>query len=110
MTTSYVKVEVYIPEEYVPDLRESLNEGGYLREGAYDSVMAVHKVTGSWRPLEGARPFEGRIGELCTSEEVKAEFRCRRGDIGDVERIVRSIHPYEVPVINFIPLLDPQQP
>lgn len=102
----HLKVETYIPEEYVPGLRDALSSGGYLREGAYDSVMAMQKVTGCWRPLEGSSPFTGTPGKLTTADEIKVEFRCRASDMRDVERVIRSVHPYEVPVINFISLVE----
>lgn len=102
----WIKTEVYIPEEFLPILRDTLNNGEFLRNGCYDNVLASQKVTGYWRPLEGANPFNGEIGELTTAEEIKVEFRCRLEDRREVERIIRSVHPYEVPVINFIPLLE----
>jgi len=63
-------------------------------------------VTGTWIPLEGASPYDGEIGKLSNAAEIKAEFRCRSADRERVEAIIRSVHPYEVPVINFIPLAD----
>ncbi len=46
----YLKVEVYIPEEYVPPLRSALDREGFLREGHYACVMALMNVTGHGCP------------------------------------------------------------
>ena len=74
--------------------------------GNYDNCMTVSKVIGSWRPLEGANPFEGSIGEICTAEEIKVEFCCKRDIVKAVVETIKRVHPYEVPVINIIPIVD----
>lgn len=68
--------------------------------------MAMSPVTGYWRPLEGASPFHGTVGQLTEAEEIKVEFRCRADEREEVERVIRSVHPYETPVLFFIPPLD----
>lgn len=106
MEFSIFKVETFIPEEYVKQLRESLNNIGALSIGGnYDNCMSVYKVMGSWRPLEGADPFEGKIGEICEAEECKVEFTCRREIIKEAVETIKKVHPYEVPVVNVIPIL-----
>ena len=102
----YLKAEVFLPEKFVPALRDALDREGFLREGHYACVMALMNVTGIWMPLEGASPYDGEIGKLSAAPEIKAEFRCRTEDRPEVERIIRMVHPYEVPVINFIPLAE----
>ena len=69
-----VKIEIYIPEEYRDKLREALNNIGVLGAGNYDNVMSVTKVTGYWRPLENANPFDGEINKLSKASEDKIEF------------------------------------
>jgi hypothetical protein len=48
---------------------------------------SVRQVTGSWLPLPGAQPFNGQVGV--------------------VQQAVRDAHPYEEPVIRFLPLYEP---
>ncbi|PLR76605.1 cytochrome C biogenesis protein [Bacillus sp. V3-13] len=105
MNFDYVKVEVLIPEEYIKKLRNELNEAGFLTVGLYDHVLSFSPVRGFWRPLEGAKPFAGSIGEISTGSECKVEFRCLFNQLKEVKAIIRSIHPYEHPIINAIPLL-----
>ncbi len=102
-----VKIECYIPEEYVARLREALNAVGALTvDGVYDSCMAVSSVRGSWRPLAGAQPYLGRVGELCEAPEAKVEFACRDALYPTAAEVIRRVHPYEKPVIHIIPLLN----
>ncbi|PEA54731.1 cytochrome C biogenesis protein [Bacillus pseudomycoides] len=105
MKFTFAKVEVLLPEEYIETLRNKLNEIGILTVGKYDHVISYSFVQGSWRPLEEAKPFHGTTGEICFGTECKMEFRCLYEKIEEVLRIIKSIHPYEEPVIHVLPLL-----
>lgn len=107
MKCKYIKVETFIPKQYVNKLRESLNDIGALTIGGnYDNCMSVSKVSGSWRPLDGAHPFNGEVGEICEAEECKVEFTCRKEILKKTVAVIKEVHPYEVPVINALPVLD----
>ncbi|MDY3118237.1 MAG: hypothetical protein SOW18_01720 [Peptoniphilus sp.] len=101
---SYLKVEIFVPEDFVVELANHLNEADIFREGNYDYTFSTTKVQGHWRPLEGADPYDGVIGQVQVREEVKMEFRIAEEDREEVQRIIDRIHPYEVPVVNYIPL------
>ncbi|HHY64735.1 MAG TPA: divalent cation tolerance protein CutA [Clostridiaceae bacterium] len=100
-----VKIECFIPEEYVPKLRDALNETGALTVGDYDYCMAVSRVRGSWRALAGANPFMGEVGKICEAEEAKVEFTCKKELYKAAVEAIKRVHPYETPVINVIPLI-----
>lgn len=103
----FLKIEVFVPEEYLEELRTALNDAGALSiYDNYDNVMAVSKVTGYWRPLDGSSPFEGEIGRVCEAEECKAEFCCRAALLEKAIKTIKTVHPYECPVINVIPMLN----
>lgn len=107
MENKFVKIETFIPEEYIKQLRKSLNAIGALTIGGnYDNCMSYSKVIGSWRPLKGAHPFNGEVGEVCEAEECKVEFTCRAEIIKKVVETIKEVHPYEVPVINVIPVIN----
>ncbi|MCY6369371.1 cytochrome C biogenesis protein [Clostridium ganghwense] len=108
MQFNIFKIETFIPEEYVKELRRSLNDIGALTIGGnYDNCMSVYKVIGSWRPLDGADPFEGTIGEICEAEECKVEFCCKKEIVKKAVDTIKKVHPYEESVINIIPILNP---
>ncbi|MCH3964371.1 MAG: cytochrome C biogenesis protein [Clostridium sp.] len=107
MNSKNYKIETFIPEEYVDNLRESLNEIGALSIGGnYDNCMSVSKVTGYWRPLEGASPFEGEVGRISMEEECKVEFCCKSTVVKKAVETIKRVHPYEVPVINILSMAD----
>ena len=102
----FVKVEVYIPKENVDSLMEALNEKGYVGEGDYDFCFSQTEVTGFWRPLKNSKPFIGKKDQISQEKEIKLEFRIRRNVVSLVKELIYEIHPYEVPVINFIALIE----
>lgn len=104
-----VKLEIYVPEEYIASISEGLNQLGILNVGLYDYVSAWQKSCGTWRPLPGSHPFDGTENQLCTGQEVKLEVHCPIERVHDAIKVIRSIHPYEEPVINIIPLLNESQ-
>ncbi|WP_107840442.1 cytochrome C biogenesis protein [Metasolibacillus meyeri] len=102
----YVKIEVLLPEEYIEPIRNELNQLGVLTVGHYDHVVSYTVTKGYWRPLETATPYNGGKGEISFGMECKMEFRCNQMKIKKVLETVKSIHPYEEPIINIIPLLN----
>ena len=106
MNFKKVKIEVYIPEEYRDKLREALNNIGVLGVGNYDNVMSVTKVTGYWRPLKNANPFDGEINKLSKADEDKIEFAADIENVYNAVKVIKEVHPYEEPVINIIPLIN----
>lgn len=96
----------YCPLENVSEIRDALNELGVLTVGDYDQVFTYQISQGSWRPLEGSNPYEGKLGEISEAEEARIEFRCPEHLATSAVAKIREIHPYEEPVINVIPLLN----
>lgn len=101
----YVKIETFIPEDSVISVISALNDADLIGEGSYDSVYASSRVTGHWRPLEGADPHIGEVGKLESQPELKIEFRIKANDLAETFRIIEREHPYETPVINAFEVL-----
>lgn len=99
-----VKLEIFIPETHLPQLRQALRSVGAGQLGDYDSCLAYSRVTGSWRPLEGASPYEGKVGELCEAPELKVELRVKADLLEETLAAIRAVHPYETPEIFVISL------
>ncbi len=99
-----VKLEIFIPEEYVDALREALAGAGAGVIGNYDHCATLIHVRGYWRPLPGAAPYNGEMGRVSSAAEAKLEVRCPRERVNAALAAIRQVHPYEEPVINIIPL------
>jgi len=102
---SNVKLEIFIPKSHLSTLRDTLCSVGAGVIGNYDSVLSYSIIQGNWRPLLGANPYDGNIGVLCEGEEYKVEVSCQVEKLKQTITAIKSIHPYEEPVINIIPLL-----
>ena len=104
MEFEFFKLEIFIPETHLNPLRAALQavDAGHI--GKYDCCLSYSPVTGTWRPLEGTRPYLGRTDEISQEPELKVEVTCRADRLAETIRAVKAVHPYEEPVINVIPL------
>ena len=101
-----VKIEIFIPEEYLEALGEALYQAGAGQIGNYDHCKSITHVEGTWRPLEQAHPFMGETGKVSSAHELKVEVNCTWERVSRVLEAIRKVHPYEEPLINILPLLN----
>lgn len=57
---SCYKLEIFIPESYLPALQKALREVDAGHIGSYDSCLSYSPVTSCWRPLQEASPIWDR--------------------------------------------------
>ena len=100
-----VKLEIFIPCNHLEVLQEALRSVGAGSIGHYDSALSYSLVTGCWRPLEGANPYDGEVGVLNFAEEYKVEVCALEENLEKTIEAIKKVHPYETPVINAIPLI-----
>ncbi len=101
-----VKIEIYLPADNLEVMRIALQKAKAGIVGNYDNVFAITQVTGHWRPLEGANPYLGQVGELETAPEIKMELNCEIQYVKTALQAIRKAHPYEEPLIRVIPILN----
>lgn len=99
-----VKLEIFTPQEHTLKIRAVLAKIGVGVIGNYDHCVAISQVTGYFRPLEGAEPFDGKVGEIKVTTEYKLEVNCKRELVKDAIEVIKRVHPYEEPLINIFPL------
>lgn len=99
-----VKLEIFIPQNHAMKLADALSEIGVGVIGNYDHCVALTPVRGFFRPVEGANPFEGKVGTISEVAEYKLEVNCKRELVEDAIRVIKSVHPYEEALINVVPL------
>lgn len=100
----YCKLEIFIPETHLNLLQEALRSVDAGHIGNYDSCLSYGQVIGCWRPLAGSSPYLGEAQALSSEPELKVEAVCLRENVDRTVDAIKRIHPYEVPVINVIPL------
>jgi hypothetical protein len=101
--TTY-KLVVFVPEADGEAVRLAMGQAGAGRIGNYDQCSFTSKGTGRFRPLDGARPAVGAVGQLEDVAEERIETVCSEPRLKDVLAAIRRVHPYEEPAIDVYPL------
>jgi hypothetical protein len=102
-----LKIEIAVPAQHAEAVVDALAAAGAGRVGNYDRVASMWPISGTWRPLPGADPYDGEIGVIARGTEMRVESVCDEADRDAVLAAVRAVHPYEEPVVNFIQLYEP---
>jgi hypothetical protein len=100
------KLIVNVPAEHADRIRNLLGELGCGRFDNYEYASFSSRGVGRFRPLEGADPERGRIGEIEEVEEEKIEVVVGTDKLKKVLREVKEAHPYEEPAMEVIKLED----
>jgi dinuclear metal center YbgI/SA1388 family protein len=100
------KLVVFVPEEALEPLVDALAAAGAGALGDYDRCTFVSTGTGSFRPLAGARPAIGRVGEVEHVAESRLEMVLPRARRAEVLAAMRATHPYEEPAHDVLELAD----
>lgn len=108
------KIVVFVPEEQVEEVRKALaaeGVGAGLTSGEnsenYIECFFQSPGEGMFRPLEGANPTLGKVGELTKVGEIKLEGLVDEKSLGRVIKTLHKVHPYEEPAYDLIPLKNP---
>ena len=94
------KVVVFVPIEKADELRKEIGNAGGGKIGNYSHCSFSSRGIGRFKPLEGANPTIGEVGELEEVEEERIEFVCADNALTGVLAAIRKAHPYEEPAID----------
>jgi hypothetical protein len=98
---------VFVPLGAADAVRIAMTEAGAGRIGDYDSCTWTATGEGRFRPLDGATPAVGAVGDLEVVEEARVEAVVPRSRRTAVVRALLAAHPYEEPAFDVVPLADP---
>lgn len=101
------KLTTFVPVADADALRAALADAGAGRIGDYDHASYSTPGTGRFRPLDGARPAIGTVGEIESVAEERIEVVLPRGRRSAVVRALLAAHPYEEPAFGLVELADP---
>ncbi|WP_192036290.1 NGG1p interacting factor NIF3 [Halomonas sp. YLGW01] len=94
------KLAFFVPAEHAETVKEAVFASGAGRIGDYEACCFQTPGIGQFRPLDGADPHIGRVGELERVEELKIELVCEDARIRDAVAALRAAHPYEEPAFE----------
>ena len=102
--TMLKKLVTYIPVDHFEAVRDALYMVGCGHIGNYDCCGFGIPGFGNFRPLSGASPFLGKVGELEEVEEVRLETLVVSGMEEVAIRTLKSEHPYEEVAYDLYPV------
>ena len=96
------KLTVMVPVDAASVVRAALAEAGAGAIGDYDFASFSSPGQGRFRPLEGANPTIGTVGEIAEVEELRVEVVLPRERRRAVVAALRAAHPYEEPAYDVV--------
>jgi len=97
---------VMVPSEAADTVRDALFAAGAGAIGNYRECCWTASGTGQFRPLTGADPAIGSVGELERVAEDRIEVIAPRRARSAVLAALRSAHPYEEPAFDVFELAE----
>jgi dinuclear metal center YbgI/SA1388 family protein len=94
------KVVVYVPVGETQAMIDALAAAGAGRIGAYERAAWSAAGEGTFRPLEGANPTIGQVGEVERVAEDRVEMVLPRARRRAVVEALRAAHSYEEPAFD----------
>ena len=94
------KLVVTVPGSHADVVRAAMAEAGAGKVGRYASCSFSLKGMGRFVPLDGAVPTIGKIGQREEVDEERIEVNVGSDELNRVIEALRSMHPYEEPVVD----------
>jgi dinuclear metal center YbgI/SA1388 family protein len=104
-----LKLSVFVPRDHVGKVERALFSAGAGKIGNYEECAFEVSGIGSFKPMEDADPFVGKIGSRSKTEECKLDVLI---DIHQQAKIISSMieaHPYEEVAYDLVPLQNKNQ-
>ncbi|GAA0791170.1 YqfO family protein [Marinobacterium sediminicola] len=89
------KLCFFVPEADAEPVKAALFAAGAGKIGDYDQCCWQTSGTGQFRPLAGADPHLGQLGQLEKVVEFKVEMVCSDELIHAAVAALKQAHPYE---------------
>ena len=103
------KLAVFVPADNLPAVLTAIWKAGAGRIDTYDHCSFRVGGTGTFRPLTGASPVVGRVGEDETVPEQRLEVLLPVHLEQSVVTAMTAAHDYEVPAYDLYPLNNKNQ-
>ncbi|MTI94800.1 MAG: Nif3-like dinuclear metal center hexameric protein [Firmicutes bacterium] len=103
-TGKLYKLAVFVPEDYLEQVREALGAAGAGHIGNYSHCTFTSPGTGTFMPHSGSSPFIGAVGKLETVREQRLEAVVTSHRLHSVLAAMIDAHPYEEVAHDVYPL------
>jgi dinuclear metal center YbgI/SA1388 family protein len=104
------KIVVFVPDESLVKVSEALWKAGAGNIGQYERASFRMHGQGTFRPLEGANPYEGQVGRDETVDEWRLEVIVTERQRNNAVAAMIKAHPYEEVAYDVYPLYNNIEP
>jgi hypothetical protein len=104
------KLVTFVPDQHVEAVRSAIVAAGAGAIGDYDSCTFTSTGEGRFRPLHGARPAIGTVGEVEVVAESRVEAVLPRHRRAAVVAAMKQAHPYEEVAYDVLELASSGRP
>lgn len=103
------KLVLFVPVGFEEQLLSAL-QPFMVTMGNYRDCSFRVTGTGTYRPVEGAKPFIGVPGAREEVAETRIEVLVRKRDQQSLVKLLHAAHPYEEPAFDFYQVLNQGEP
>lgn len=100
------KIVFFVPESHKEAVKQAIFDAGAGRIGRYDCCSWEAPGQGQFRPLEGADPFVGKVGDVERVPEFRVELVCDDAHLREAIKAMKAAHPYEEPAYDVLKMVD----
>jgi len=101
-----LKLIYYVPDSHLELTKQAIFSAGAGGIGNYEHCAWQVKGIGQFKPVKGADPYIGEVGELEQVEEWRVETIVIEENAKAVAKALKASHPYEEPAFEFIQIIE----
>ncbi|ADI89781.1 YqfO family protein [Acinetobacter oleivorans] len=101
-----LKLIYYVPESHLESTKQAIFSAGAGGIGNYEHCAWQVKGIGQFKPVKGADPYIGELGELEQIDEWRVETIVIEENAKAVAKALKASHPYEEPAFEFIQIIE----
>ena len=101
-----LKLIYYVPDSHLEQTKQAIFSAGAGGIGNYEHCAWQVKGIGQFKPVKGADPYIGELGELEQVDEWRVETIVIEENAKAVAKALKASHPYEEPAFEFIQIIE----
>ncbi|WP_163119797.1 NGG1p interacting factor NIF3 [Acinetobacter pittii] len=101
-----LKLIYYVPASHLESTKQAIFSAGAGGIGNYEHCAWQVKGIGQFKPVKGADPYIGELGELEQVDEWRVETIVIEENARAVAKALKASHPYEEPAFEFIQIIE----
>lgn len=101
-----LKLIYYVPDSHLESTKQAIFSAGAGGIGNYENCAWQVKGIGQFKPVKGADPYIGELGELEQVDEWRVETIVIEANAKAVAKALKASHPYEEPAFEFIQIIE----